>query len=113
MYIFQYAIVIDAASSHSQALLYTWKLPYYNETAQVYELDSCETESIIMFISIIYSVTLLGGGIDSYASDPSQAGPSLYDCTHSLLTEVPEDVYNAEPNINVWVGATAGMRLLK
>lgn len=56
------------------------------------------------------SLFSLGGGISSYANDPSRAGQSLVECLEQALRDVPKDRYASTP---LYLGATAGMRLLK
>lgn len=51
-----------------------------------------------------------GPGISSYASDPAQAGESLRGCLEEALAVVPEAQQQRTP---VFLGATAGMRLLR
>lgn len=41
----QYAIVIDAGSSHSEVFLYSWQLPYYNKTGLVSQNSYCLDQS--------------------------------------------------------------------
>lgn len=52
----------------------------------------------------------LGGGISSYAADPSRAGQSLVECLDQALQDVPKESHVGTP---LYLGATAGMRLLK
>lgn len=52
----------------------------------------------------------LGGGISSYADNPSRAGQSLAECLDQALQEVPKERHVSTP---LYLGATAGMRLLK
>ena len=56
------------------------------------------------------SLLPLGGGISSYAHDPSRAGQSLVECLEQALRDVPKDRHAGTP---LYLGATAGMRLLK
>lgn len=56
------------------------------------------------------SLLPLGGGISSYANDPSRAGQSLVECLEQALRDVPKDRHAGTP---LYLGATAGMRLLK
>lgn len=51
-----------------------------------------------------------GPGISSYASDPAQAGESLRGCLEEALAAVPEAQQQRTP---MFLGATAGMRLLR
>lgn len=51
-----------------------------------------------------------GGGISSYADHPGAAGRSLEDCLNLATKEIPKARHRLTP---VYLGATAGMRLLK
>lgn len=51
-----------------------------------------------------------GPGISSYASDPVQAGESLRGCLEEALALIPEAQHRGTP---MFLGATAGMRLLR
>lgn len=51
-----------------------------------------------------------GGGISSYAKEPSGAGNSLKLCLNQALKDVPKEKHSVTP---LYLGATAGMRLLK
>ena len=53
-----------------------------------------------------------GGGISSY-TDPAEAAESLRNCLSGLLKEVPKKYYAHSYKVKTWLGATAGMRLLK
>ncbi|XP_070312350.1 ectonucleoside triphosphate diphosphohydrolase 2 isoform X3 [Odocoileus virginianus] len=50
-----------------------------------------------------------GGGISSYADNPSGAGQSLVECLNQALRDVPKERHVGTP---LYLGATAGMRLL-
>lgn len=52
----------------------------------------------------------LGGGISSYADNPSGAGQSLVECLNQALRDVPKERHAGTP---LYLGATAGIRLLK
>lgn len=51
-----------------------------------------------------------GPGISSYTSDPEQAGESLQGCLEEALALIPEAQHQETP---MFLGATAGMRLLR
>lgn len=51
-----------------------------------------------------------GPGISSYISDPAQAGESLEGCLQEALALIPEGQRRGTP---LFLGATAGMRLLR
>lgn len=52
----------------------------------------------------------VGGGISSYADNPAGAGQSLVGCLEQALRDVPRESHAGTP---LYLGATAGMRLLK
>lgn len=51
-----------------------------------------------------------GPGISSYSSNPPAAGTSLVHCLNQALRDVPKEKHAGTP---LYLGATAGMRLLK
>lgn len=51
-----------------------------------------------------------GPGISSYSSNPPAAGTSLVPCLNQALRDVPKEKHAGTP---LYLGATAGMRLLK
>lgn len=51
-----------------------------------------------------------GPGISSYSSNPLAAGTSLEHCLNQALRDVPKEKHTGTP---LYLGATAGMRLLK
>lgn len=51
-----------------------------------------------------------GPGISSYSSNPPAAGTSLEHCLNQALRDVPKEKHVGTP---LYLGATAGMRLLK
>ncbi|XP_021050221.1 ectonucleoside triphosphate diphosphohydrolase 2 [Mus pahari] len=90
----KYGIVLDAGSSHTSMFVYKWPADKENDTGIVGQHSSCDVR---------------GGGISSYANDPSRAGQSLVECLEQALRDVPKDRYASTP---LYLGATAGMRLL-
>ncbi|XP_052037781.1 ectonucleoside triphosphate diphosphohydrolase 2 isoform X1 [Apodemus sylvaticus] len=90
----KYGIVLDAGSSHTSMFVYKWPADKENDTGIVGQHSSCDVQ---------------GGGISSYANDPSRAGQSLVECLEQALRDVPKDRYASTP---LYLGATAGMRLL-
>ncbi|XP_077707641.1 ectonucleoside triphosphate diphosphohydrolase 2 isoform X1 [Canis aureus] len=91
----KYGIVLDAGSSHTSMFIYKWPADKKNDTGIVGQHSSCEVH---------------GGGISSYADNPSRAGQSLVECLEQALQEVPRERHVGTP---LYLGATAGMRLLK
>lgn len=53
---------------------------------------------------------LTGPGISSYSLNPLAAGTSLEHCLNQALRDVPKEKHADTP---LYLGATAGMRLLK
>ena len=41
----QYAVVIDAGSSHTKMYFYQWTVPRDKFTGEIHEIDSCKTSS--------------------------------------------------------------------
>ena len=41
----QYAVVIDAGSSHTDMYFYRWTVPRDKFTGEIHEIDSCKTSS--------------------------------------------------------------------
>uniref|UniRef100_A0A2K5IRT6 Uncharacterized protein n=1 Tax=Colobus angolensis palliatus TaxID=336983 RepID=A0A2K5IRT6_COLAP len=90
----QYGIVLDAGSSHTSMFIYEWPADKENDTGIVGQHSSCDVP---------------GGGISSYADNPSGAGQSLVGCLEQALRDVPKERHAGTP---LYLGATAGMRLL-
>lgn len=61
-------------------------------------------------LSSVLSVALPGGGISSYAGQQGAAGRSLEACLDQAVEDVPKERHRLTP---VYLGATAGMRLLQ
>ncbi|XP_040081530.1 ectonucleoside triphosphate diphosphohydrolase 2 isoform X2 [Oryx dammah] len=90
----KYGIVLDAGSSHTSMFIYEWPADKENGTGVVGQHSSCDVR---------------GGGISSYADNPSGAGQSLVECLNQALRDVPKERQAGTP---LYLGATAGMRLL-
>ncbi|XP_014637846.1 PREDICTED: ectonucleoside triphosphate diphosphohydrolase 2 isoform X3 [Ceratotherium simum simum] len=90
----KYGIVLDAGSSHTSMFIYKWPADKENDTGIVGQHSSCNVH---------------GGGISSYADNPSGAGQSLVKCLDQALRDVPKERHVGTP---LYLGATAGMRLL-
>ncbi|XP_037735747.1 ectonucleoside triphosphate diphosphohydrolase 2 [Chelonia mydas] len=91
---FKYGIVLDAGSSHTAMFVYKWPADKENDTGIVSQHSMCDVE---------------GGGISSYAKDPPAAGKSLKQCLDQAVSDVPRERHPLTP---LYLGATAGMRLL-
>ncbi|XP_044848426.1 ectonucleoside triphosphate diphosphohydrolase 2 isoform X2 [Mauremys mutica] len=91
---FKYGIVLDAGSSHTAMFIYKWPADKENDTGIVSQHSMCDVE---------------GGGISSYAENPPAAGKSLKQCLDQAVSDVPKERHPLTP---LYLGATAGMRLL-
>uniref|UniRef100_A0A8U7N2Q9 Uncharacterized protein n=1 Tax=Corvus moneduloides TaxID=1196302 RepID=A0A8U7N2Q9_CORMO len=92
---FQYGMVFDAGSSHTSLFVYEWDSDKENDTGVVSQTLSCDVQ---------------GQGISSYASNPPEAGNSLRECLDKALQVVPAE---KQRDVPAYLGATAGMRLLR
>ncbi|KAF6124124.1 ectonucleoside triphosphate diphosphohydrolase 8 [Phyllostomus discolor] len=90
----KFGVVLDAGSSHTSLFVYRWPADKENDTGVVSQALACRVQ---------------GPGISSFASDPAQAGESLQGCLQEALAAVPAAQHSGTP---VFLGATAGMRLL-
>ncbi|XP_037735646.1 ectonucleoside triphosphate diphosphohydrolase 8 isoform X4 [Chelonia mydas] len=90
----KYGMVFDAGSSHTSLFVYQWTSDKTNDTGVVSQMLSCNVQ---------------GSGISSYANDPPKAGESLRSCLEDALKVIPDERQREVP---VYLGATAGMRLL-
>uniref|UniRef100_A0A3P8VJD1 Ectonucleoside triphosphate diphosphohydrolase 1 n=1 Tax=Cynoglossus semilaevis TaxID=244447 RepID=A0A3P8VJD1_CYNSE len=91
---YKYGIVLDAGSSHTALYIYQWPAEKDNDTGRVEQMHSCKVK---------------GPGISSYASNPSMAGESLKECMREAQRHVPASHHS---ETSLYLGATAGMRLL-
>ncbi|KFZ69456.1 Ectonucleoside triphosphate diphosphohydrolase 8, partial [Podiceps cristatus] len=91
----KYGMVFDAGSSHTSLFVYEWDSDKENDTGVVSQTLSCDVQ---------------GQGISSYANDPPKAGDSLRECLDEALKAVPAAKQRDAP---AYLGATAGMRLLR
>ncbi|XP_051278289.1 ectonucleoside triphosphate diphosphohydrolase 2 [Dicentrarchus labrax] len=89
-----YGIVLDAGSSHTSMYIYKWPADKQNGTGIVSQHSECHAK---------------GGGISSYAGFPGGAARSLEPCLDQAVKDVPKFRHHQTP---VYLGATAGMRLL-
>ncbi|XP_068430993.1 ectonucleoside triphosphate diphosphohydrolase 2 [Clinocottus analis] len=91
---FMYGIVLDAGSSHTALYIYKWPADKQNGTGVVTQHSECHVK---------------GGGISSYAGQRGAAGQSLEACLDQAVKDIPQERHQLTP---VYLGATAGMRLL-
>ncbi|KAM9338061.1 ectonucleoside triphosphate diphosphohydrolase 2 [Symphorus nematophorus] len=92
---FMYGIVLDAGSSHTALYIYKWPADKQNGTGVVTQHTECHAK---------------GGGISSYAGQQGAAGQSLEVCLDQAVKDIPKERHQLTP---VYLGATAGMRLLQ
>ncbi|XP_010895951.1 ectonucleoside triphosphate diphosphohydrolase 1 isoform X1 [Esox lucius] len=92
---FKYGIVLDAGSSHTAVYIYEWPAEKENDTGRVKQKHFCQVK---------------GPGISSYSLSPEQAGHSLRLCIQEAVLNVPRRRHHETP---LYLGATAGMRLLR
>ncbi|KAM7369286.1 hypothetical protein PAMP_013566 [Pampus punctatissimus] len=92
---FMYGIVLDAGSSHTALYIYKWPADKQNGTGVVTQHTECNVQ---------------GGGISSYAGQQGAAGKSLEACLDQAVSDIPKERHQVTP---VYLGATAGMRLLQ
>lgn len=90
----RYGIVLDAGSSHTALYIYKWPADRQNGTGVVTQHSECSVK---------------GGGISSYAGQNGAAGRSLEECLDMAVKEIPKERHEDTP---VYLGATAGMRIL-
>ncbi|GAA6099514.1 ectonucleoside triphosphate diphosphohydrolase 2 [Tachysurus ichikawai] len=91
---YMYGIVLDAGSSHTTVYVYRWPADKQNGTGVVTQHSECKVK---------------GGGISSYAGQKGAAGRSLEACLYQAMVDIPQARHHLTP---VYLGATAGMRLL-
>ncbi|XP_071337931.1 ectonucleoside triphosphate diphosphohydrolase 2-like [Trachinotus anak] len=90
-----YGIVLDAGSSHTSMYIYKWPADKQNDTGIVTQHNECHAK---------------GGGISSYAGVRGGAAESLKACLEQAVKDIPKSRHHQTP---LYLGATAGMRLLK
>ncbi|XP_026866255.2 ectonucleoside triphosphate diphosphohydrolase 1 [Electrophorus electricus] len=92
---YKYGIVLDAGSSHTSVYIYEWPAEKENNTGMVQQKHACNVK---------------GKGISSYSDKPTLAGASLKECMDEACEAIPVHRHSETP---IYLGATAGMRLLK
>ncbi|XP_054437256.1 ectonucleoside triphosphate diphosphohydrolase 1 isoform X2 [Pteronotus mesoamericanus] len=91
----KYGIVLDAGSSHTTLYIYKWPAEKENDTGVVNQIDECKVK---------------GPGISSYAQQTNNLGIYLTACMERAREVIPTSQHFETP---VYLGATAGMRLLR
>ncbi|KAK2501707.1 hypothetical protein MC885_007412 [Smutsia gigantea] len=90
----KYGIVLDAGSSHTSLYIYKWPAEKENDTGVVHQIEECKVK---------------GPGISQYAQKLNDIGTYLTECMERARQVIPKSKHEETP---VYLGATAGMRLL-
>ncbi|XP_013917552.1 PREDICTED: ectonucleoside triphosphate diphosphohydrolase 3 isoform X3 [Thamnophis sirtalis] len=91
----KYGIVLDAGSSRTTVYVYEWPAEKENNTGVVSQTFKCNVK---------------GPGISSYGSNPQEIAMPINDCMNKVKEKIPFHLHKSTP---VYLGATAGMRLLR
>ncbi|KAL7976752.1 hypothetical protein Chor_008701 [Crotalus horridus] len=91
----KYGIVLDAGSSRTTVYVYEWPAEKENNTGVVSQTFRCNVK---------------GPGISSYGSNPQEIAMPINDCMNKVKEKIP---FHLHKSIPVYLGATAGMRLLR
>ncbi|XP_025096629.1 ectonucleoside triphosphate diphosphohydrolase 1-like isoform X2 [Pomacea canaliculata] len=92
----EYGVVFDAGSSHTSMFIYKWNGEKFNQTGLVVQDGP--------------KCNIAGGAISAYVNNASGAGASLKECLDFATRQIPAEKLSQTP---VYLGATAGMRLLE
>nr|XP_012999049.1 ectonucleoside triphosphate diphosphohydrolase 1 isoform X2 [Cavia porcellus] len=92
---FKYGIVLDAGSSHTSLYIYKWDAEKKNNTGVVYQVEECKVK---------------GPGIAAYSNNIDDLETYLLECMERSKNVIPKSLHSETP---VYLGATAGMRLLR
>ncbi|XP_054451831.1 ectonucleoside triphosphate diphosphohydrolase 3 [Pteronotus mesoamericanus] len=91
----KYGIVLDAGSSRTTVYVYQWPAEKENDTGVVSQTYKCNVK---------------GPGISSYGNTPQDAPKAFEDCMQKVQEQIPAHLHKST---SVYLGATAGMRLLR
>ncbi|XP_028004912.1 ectonucleoside triphosphate diphosphohydrolase 1 isoform X2 [Eptesicus fuscus] len=91
----KYGIVLDAGSSHTTLYIYMWPAEKENDTGVVTQIGECMVQ---------------GPGISKFAHKIHELNSYLSDCMQKAKELIPLAQHRQTP---VYLGATAGMRLLR
>ncbi|ETE62202.1 Ectonucleoside triphosphate diphosphohydrolase 3, partial [Ophiophagus hannah] len=91
----KYGIVLDAGSSRTTVYVYEWPAEKENNTGVVSQTFKCNVK---------------GPGISSYGSNPQEISMPINDCMNKVKEKIP---FHLHKSIPIYLGATAGMRLLR
>uniref|UniRef100_A0A8D0NLN9 Ectonucleoside triphosphate diphosphohydrolase 3 n=1 Tax=Sus scrofa TaxID=9823 RepID=A0A8D0NLN9_PIG len=91
----KYGIVLDAGSSRTTVYVYQWPAEKENNTGVVSQTFKCSVK---------------GSGISSYAENPQDVPKAFEDCMQKVKGQIPAHLHGSTC---IYLGATAGMRLLR
>ncbi|XP_075349358.1 ectonucleoside triphosphate diphosphohydrolase 3 isoform X2 [Mycteria americana] len=91
----KYGIVLDAGSSRTTVYVYEWPAEKENDTGVVSQTFKCNVK---------------GPGVSSYESNPGALAKPFDDCLNKVKERIPVHLHKST---YVYLGATAGMRLLR
>ncbi|XP_069316611.1 ectonucleoside triphosphate diphosphohydrolase 1 [Eulemur rufifrons] len=91
----KFGIVLDAGSSHTSLYIYKWPAEKENDTGVVHQIEECKVK---------------GPGISKYVQKITDVGIHLSECMERAKEVIPQSQHQETP---VYLGATAGMRLLR
>ncbi|XP_004457018.1 ectonucleoside triphosphate diphosphohydrolase 1 isoform X2 [Dasypus novemcinctus] len=91
----KYGIVLDAGSSHTSLYIYKWSAEKENNTGVVHQIEECKVK---------------GPGISKYGKKIQEIDTYLTECMQRAKYVIPKSQHQETP---VYLGATAGMRLLR
>ncbi|XP_062957665.1 ectonucleoside triphosphate diphosphohydrolase 1 [Cynocephalus volans] len=90
-----YGIVLDAGSTHTSLYIYKWPAEKQNDTGVVHQVEECKVK---------------GPGISKYVQNVNELHNVLNECMERARDVIPRLQHQGTP---VYLGATAGMRLLR
>eukprot|EP00069_Balaena_mysticetus_P018984 bmy_11847T0 len=91
----KFGIVLDAGSSHTNLYIYKWPAEKENDTGVVTQIEECKVK---------------GPGISEFAQKLNEIDIYLTACMERARKVIPTSQHTETP---VYLGATAGMRLLR
>nr|AJE28196.1 ectonucleoside triphosphate diphosphohydrolase 3 [Castor fiber] len=91
----KYGIVLDAGSSRTTVYVYQWPAEKENNTGVVSQTFKCSVK---------------GSGISSYGNNSQDVPKAFEDCMLKVKEQVPLPLHRST---RIYLGATAGMRLLR
>ncbi|XP_044893759.1 ectonucleoside triphosphate diphosphohydrolase 3 isoform X2 [Felis catus] len=91
----KYGIVLDAGSSRTTVYVYQWPAEKENNTGVVSQTFKCSVK---------------GSGISSYGKNPQDVPKAFEDCMQKVQGQIPAHLHRST---RIYLGATAGMRLLR